>query len=94
MLLVVQRAIRKYMRLNGWAWFRLWIRVRPMLYQTRIEDEIKVRAFPPTLTSRTVRECDKRMDPWIYKGAVGKKEPNGRTRNGAIKKAPAVTGDK
>ncbi|KAF0305239.1 Myosin heavy chain, muscle [Amphibalanus amphitrite] len=41
MLLVVQRAIRKYMRLNGWPWFRLWIRVRPMLYETRIEDEIK-----------------------------------------------------
>ncbi|XP_037074828.1 myosin heavy chain, muscle-like [Pollicipes pollicipes] len=41
MLLVVQRAIRKYMKLNGWAWFRLWIRVRPMLYQTRIEDELK-----------------------------------------------------
>ena len=42
MLLVVQRSIRKYMKLNGWSWFRLWVRVRPMLYQTRIEDEIKV----------------------------------------------------
>ncbi|XP_043200285.1 myosin heavy chain, muscle-like isoform X9 [Amphibalanus amphitrite] len=41
MLLVVQRAIRKYMQMQGWSWFRLWVKVRPMLYETRIEDEIK-----------------------------------------------------
>ncbi|KAF0287019.1 Myosin heavy chain, muscle [Amphibalanus amphitrite] len=42
MLLVVQRAIRKYMQMQGWSWFRLWVKVRPMLYETRIEDEIKM----------------------------------------------------
>nr|UEK51607.1 MHC muscle-like protein 2 [Parasacculina yatsui] len=41
LLLVVQRSIRNFMKLQGWLWFRLWLRVRPMIYETRIEDEIK-----------------------------------------------------
>ncbi|KAK2711652.1 hypothetical protein QYM36_012690 [Artemia franciscana] len=40
-LLVVQRNIRKYMKLRNWGWWRLWQKVKPMLNVTRIEDEIK-----------------------------------------------------
>jgi len=40
-LVIVQKSVRNYMKLNGWPWFRLWVKVRPMLYETRIEDEIK-----------------------------------------------------
>lgn len=40
-LIVVQRNLRKYMKMKTWAWFRLWQRVKPLLNVTRIEDEIK-----------------------------------------------------
>merc|ERR1719430_700419 len=40
-LVIVQRAVRNYMKLQGWPWFRLWVKLRPMLYETRIEDELK-----------------------------------------------------
>ncbi|KAK8736475.1 hypothetical protein OTU49_005023 [Cherax quadricarinatus] len=40
-LIVVQRNLRKFMRLRNWGWFRLWQRVKPLLNVTRIEDEIK-----------------------------------------------------
>lgn len=40
-LIVVQRNLRKYMKMKTWAWFRMWQRVKPLLNVTRIEDEIK-----------------------------------------------------
>lgn len=40
-LIVVQRNLRKYMKMKTWAWFRLWQRVKPLLNVTRIEDEMK-----------------------------------------------------
>ncbi|XP_037787098.1 myosin heavy chain, muscle-like [Penaeus monodon] len=40
-LIVVQRNLRKYMRLRNWGWFRMWQRVKPLLNVTRVEDEIR-----------------------------------------------------
>merc|ERR1719315_522244 len=40
-LCVVQRNLRKYMKLRTWGWWRLWQKVKPMLNVTRIEDELK-----------------------------------------------------
>ena len=40
-LIVVQRNIRKFMKLRTWAWYRLWQKVKPLLNVTRIEDEIR-----------------------------------------------------
>lgn len=40
-LIVVQRNIRKFMKLRNWAWYRLWQKVKPLLNVTRIEDEIR-----------------------------------------------------
>lgn len=40
-LIVVQRNIRKFMKLRNWPWYRLWQRVKPLLNVTRVEDEIR-----------------------------------------------------
>merc|ERR1719154_1029364 len=40
-LLVVQRNLRKYLRLRSWPWYKLWMKVKPLLNVTRIEDEIE-----------------------------------------------------
>ncbi|XP_045582191.1 myosin heavy chain, muscle isoform X2 [Procambarus clarkii] len=40
-LIVVQRNLRKFMKLRNWGWFRLWQKVKPLLNVTRIEDEMK-----------------------------------------------------
>lgn len=40
-LIVVQRNLRKFMKLRTWPWYRMWQRVKPLLNVTRIEDEIK-----------------------------------------------------
>lgn len=39
-LLVVQRNIRKYMKMRSWLWYALWITLKPRLTVTRIEDEL------------------------------------------------------
>lgn len=40
-LIVVQRNLRKFMKMRTWPWYRLWQRVKPLLNVTRIEDEMK-----------------------------------------------------
>lgn len=40
-LIVVQRNLRKFLKMRTWKWFNLWQRVKPLLNVTRIEDEIK-----------------------------------------------------
>merc|ERR1719244_2513554 len=40
-LIVVQRNLRKYLKLRNWGWYRLWQRVRPLLNVTRVEDEMR-----------------------------------------------------
>ena len=39
-LTVVQRNLRKYLKLRTWPWFSLWNKVKPLLNVTRVEDEI------------------------------------------------------
>ncbi|XP_071512369.1 myosin heavy chain, muscle-like isoform X1 [Panulirus ornatus] len=40
-LIVVQRNLRKFLKMRTWPWFNLWQRVKPLLNVTRIEDEMK-----------------------------------------------------
>ncbi|KAK3877615.1 hypothetical protein Pcinc_017693 [Petrolisthes cinctipes] len=40
-LIVVQRNLRKFMKMRTWPWYRLWQRVKPLLNVSRIEDEMK-----------------------------------------------------
>jgi len=40
-LYVVQRNLKKYLRLKNWPWFKMWMRVKPLLNVTRVEDVIK-----------------------------------------------------
>nr|XP_053645276.1 myosin heavy chain, muscle-like [Cherax quadricarinatus] len=39
-LVVVQRNLRKFLKMRTWAWYSLWQKVKPLLNVTRIEDEI------------------------------------------------------
>lgn len=41
-LQVVQRNLRRYLKLRTWPWWKLWQKVRPLLNATRIEDELIV----------------------------------------------------
>merc|ERR1719446_1856890 len=40
-LMVVQRNLRKYLKLKNWGWYKLWQKVKPLLNVTRGEDEIE-----------------------------------------------------
>merc|ERR1712179_347855 len=40
-LTIVQRNVRKYISMKSWIWFYLWMRVKPLISQPRIEDEIR-----------------------------------------------------
>lgn len=40
-LIVVQRNVRKFMKLRNWGWYRMWQKVKPLLNVTRVEDEIR-----------------------------------------------------
>lgn len=42
---VVQRNLRKYMKLRTWAWYKLWQRVKPLLNVSRVEEQIAVSYF-------------------------------------------------
>lgn len=39
---IVQRNLRKYMKLRTWAWWKLWQKVKPLLNVSRVEDQIAV----------------------------------------------------
>merc|ERR1712142_1223843 len=39
-LTIVQRNIKKYIGMKSWIWFYLWMRVKPLINQPRIEDAI------------------------------------------------------
>merc|ERR1712055_313213 len=38
---IVQRTIKKYISMKSWIWFYLWMRVKPLINQPRIEDAIR-----------------------------------------------------
>ncbi|XP_050734450.1 myosin heavy chain, muscle-like [Eriocheir sinensis] len=51
-LVVVQRNVRKFMTLRTWPWFNLWQKVKPLLNQPRLEDEIR------KLKDRSEKACE------------------------------------
>ncbi|CAL4161984.1 unnamed protein product [Meganyctiphanes norvegica] len=40
-LTIVQRNVRKYIGMKNWPWFYVWVRVKPLINQPRIEDAIR-----------------------------------------------------
>lgn len=40
-LLVVQRNVRKYMKMRNWKWYGMWIVLKPTLHVVSIEDELR-----------------------------------------------------
>ena len=39
----IQRNVRKLMDIRGWAWWRLYVKVKPLLNVHRTEEELKDR---------------------------------------------------
>ncbi|XP_050428408.1 myosin heavy chain, muscle isoform X18 [Adelges cooleyi] len=40
-LLVIQRSLRKYMKLRSWPWWKMWSRVKPLLNVANIEEDLR-----------------------------------------------------
>ncbi|XP_050533202.1 myosin heavy chain, muscle isoform X33 [Daktulosphaira vitifoliae] len=40
-LLVIQRSLRKYMKLRSWPWWKMWSRVKPLLNVQNIEEDLR-----------------------------------------------------
>merc|ERR1719206_476483 len=62
-LTIVQRNVRKYMKMKTWPWFHVWVRVKPLINQPRIEDainELKVRS------DASVAACKEAEDKAIF----------------------------
>jgi len=58
-LVIVQRNIKKFLFLRNWPWYNLWQRVKPIINQPRIEDEIRELEERST---KAVEECQKAED--------------------------------
>ena len=41
-LTIVQRALRRYLKLRTWPWWKLWQKVKPLLNASRVEDQLAV----------------------------------------------------
>ena len=53
-LQVVQRNLRRYLKLRTWPWWKLWTKVRPLLNASRIEDELAVSIINIPITTLRV----------------------------------------
>lgn len=40
-LLVLQRNLRKFLQLRNWLWYKLYIKVKPLLTMAKVEDELR-----------------------------------------------------
>jgi len=62
-LVVLQRNIRKYMDMSNWSWFIFWQKVKPLINQPRIEDEInKLKDRAEKAVADLDRECTRRKE--------------------------------
>lgn len=50
-LTVVQRSLRRYLKLRTWPWWKLWQKVKPLLNASRVEDQIAVSIDKKIFTS-------------------------------------------
>merc|ERR1719187_612296 len=62
-LIVVQRNIRKYIGMKSWVWFYLWMRVKPLINQPRIEDAIRELK---TRSDASVAACNAAEDKAVF----------------------------
>lgn len=54
-LTVVQRSLRRYLKLRTWPWWKLWQKVKPLLNASRVEDQIAVSILKISLIGFTVQ---------------------------------------
>merc|ERR1711962_1748124 len=64
-LTVVQRNVRKYMGMKTWQWFHLWVRVKPLIGQPRLEnaiEEIKQRSNASVAACKEAEDKAERLE--------------------------------
>merc|ERR1719187_89145 len=61
-LTIVQRVIKKYMSMKSWIWFYLWMRVKPLINQPRIEDAIRELKTRPDASVAACKEAEDKAD--------------------------------
>jgi myosin heavy subunit len=54
-LTVVQRSLRRYLKLRTWPWWKLWQKVKPLLNASRVEDQIAVSIYCLRKNSSSMR---------------------------------------
>ncbi|WAR11053.1 MYS-like protein [Mya arenaria] len=55
----IQRNIRKWMHLRNWQWWKLYVKVKPLLNAARAEDEIKKMEEEFKKTKEDLAKCEK-----------------------------------
>merc|ERR1719228_3131354 len=58
-LSVIQRNIRKWLGLKNWLWWRLYVKVKPLLNASRAEDEMKLKEEEMAKTKETLEKTEK-----------------------------------
>merc|ERR1719239_721990 len=58
-LSVIQRNIRKWLGLKNWLWWRLYVKVKPLLNIARAEDEMKLKEEELIKTKETLEKTEK-----------------------------------
>ena len=59
-LSVIQRNIRKWLGLKNWLWWRLFVKVKPLLSAAHAEDEMKVKEEELAKTKETLEKTEQR----------------------------------
>merc|ERR1712025_186762 len=60
-LSVIQRNIRKWLGLKNWLWWRLYVKVKPLLAVAAQEDEMKVKEEELVKTKETLEKTEKKL---------------------------------
>ena len=56
---MIQRNIRKWLGLKNWLWWRLYVKVKPLLNIARAEDEMKVKEEELAKTKAELEKTEK-----------------------------------
>merc|ERR1712228_998329 len=60
-LSVIQNNIRKWLGLKNWLWWRLFVKVKPLLAVAAQEDEMKVKEEELVKTKETLEKTEKKL---------------------------------
>merc|ERR1719228_2835096 len=69
-LSVIQRNIRKWLGLKNWLWWRLYVKVKPLLNASRAEDEMKLKEEEMAKTKENLEKTEKQLKEYEEQNVV------------------------